>query len=182
MLIIIEGVDGSGKSTLAKKLEKDLGYKVLPVIPLKPGHELVWDFFINSDDIYISDRSFITDLVYRSFDNKGRNFKPENINRWLMSKKLLIIHCDTDTSFEDSIKRGEDNITKKEHHHNIKEMYKYYLLHVNEYLETVVIKYDWKTDKYKELLKLVKDFPQSLYPSLLSESEFDRFFKGIWRQ
>lgn len=164
MLIIIEGVDGSGKSILAKKLEKQTGYKLLPVIPIKHNHEVVWEFYINdNENIYITDRSFITDVVYRSFDDKGRNFDPTNITKWLMSGKITIVHCETETSYEDSMIRGEDNITDREHHEKIKQMYHYYLKHVEEYLNSTVIKYDWRKDKLKGLIQKLKTFPNGYY-------------------
>lgn len=120
MLIILEGADGSGKTTLLKKFLDD---GIICKRCLR--HEDVdWNklCYLAKDTDIVIDRSFITDLVYRLV--QGGN--PESIALKTMIPiidKSIIVLCETSNMFEESMKRGEDNIIDKDTAQKIKDMY-----------------------------------------------------------
>lgn len=158
-IIILEGGDGSGKTTLAKQLVDagaeyvkfdrniDNMYREYSNLLLKSLHDYV-----------VLDRSFITDIVYRLHDDK----KPDNMNLQQMlyiiqSKSVVIIHCETDTSYEDSMRRGEDNITDKQDADAIKILYNVIIKMFEKYTKVPVFKYNWQKQKPIEVIKFINN-------------------------
>lgn len=159
MIIILEGGDGSGKTTLAKQLV-DAG---ADYIKLNRNIENMYKEYSNmlieyTNDFVVLDRSFITDLVYRLNDDK----QPDNMNLQQMlyviqSRNVIIIHCETDTSFEDSMKRGEDNITNKQDADAIKILYRVIIKMFEKYTNVPVFKYNWQKQKPIEVIKFINN-------------------------
>ena len=160
MLIFIEGVDGSGKSTLCKKLT-DMGAKQA-IIPR--GSERQFDSYmdIEYEDMYaegdiIFDRCFITDLVYRLQDG-GPADKMDLLEMCtiLQFGNCKIIHCVSSTAFEDSIVRGEDNITDKNKSAEIAYLYDKIITMFEKYLNVPVMRYNWKYNNIDDVINFIK--------------------------
>lgn len=154
MLVIVEGVDGSGKTTLVNQL-KEQGYKVVPAIPRdEPNQFDKWSEYVDSDEICIVDRSFITDMVYRAIDRQ----KPCNITlraaAWLLKRSKLIL-CESNTAYEDAMRRGEDNITDFATSCMIKFTYVTLFRIFQMYGQTEIMSYDWKKQTLNEVIQFI---------------------------
>lgn len=161
MLILVEGVDGSGKSTLCKKLEEH-GYSV---------YRDERDFDKNRLNIvmnlwsspmkYVCDRSFMTDIVYRSL--LGGQHGPVSFQQAIKfldqdyrEDSCKIIYCKSSTSFEDSMKRGEDNIVTKDMSDAISQRYEFFIDICNEWLKTPVMIYNWRENTIQQVIKFIE--------------------------
>lgn len=164
MLVILEGGDGSGKTTLCKTLV-DCGAGKSDVYR---NDNKAYDKYISyhiTKDIIVCDRSFITDLVYRLNDDKEREHMDlYEISDILTMRPIVIVHCETDTSFEDGMKRGEDNITDKLLADKIKDTYRIVMKMISKFTDAFVIKYDWHIDNINEIIRFINS--KSYYKKL----------------
>ena len=156
MIVIVEGVDGSGKSTLCKKLV-DLGYDQSIIT----GGPTEYKRYKNLADNYkrsvvIMDRSFITDMVYRSLDlNERRGMDLyEMVN--ILKTDVKIIHCKSETSYEDSMLRGEDNITSRQRSDIIKNTYDIIISMLKVFTKVEVMNYNWRTNNIGKVIEFIK--------------------------
>ena len=158
MLIIVEGVDGSGKTTLIKELanrleELNINYSIdtEALINTKPNTEnrvssgvLVFNmlYMINANAVYICDRSPISDIIYRTFDDYNVVINLSLLfELWQDHKSnMIMIHCDTAKSLELLTKRGDNNKIAFEKHKEIKYLYSQIMPLFNS------LKYDFTTD------------------------------------
>lgn len=157
MLIILEGGDGAGKSTLCRQLQ-ELGAIKVDVKRYSKNHFHQWCEIKNKlgHELVVSDRSFISDIVYRLQDELPAD--DMNLSQICITLKynVKIILCETDTSFEDGIKRGEDNITNKEQAENIKYLYNVITTMFNKFLSVPVLKYNWKKQNIDDVMNFIK--------------------------
>ena len=155
MLIILEGADGSGKTTLRQKFS-ELGYMTKACIP----HETIeWEVIrstSNQIDVVL-DRSVISDMVYRTVlrDEERWDISLREAVR-LFSENTIVIHCKTNSQYEDSMQRGEDNITDKAIARKIDAFYDDFLHFLTVFTDIKLIKYNWQKDSFDELLKAIK--------------------------
>lgn len=156
MLIILEGGDGSGKTTLHKKLIK-AGAKSISI--LRHDNLAMYKYMEclhQPERYFVMDRSFITDLVYRINDGEKRDvMNLMDMATILRHINLIIIHCETDTSFEDGMKRGEDNITDKTEAETIKSIYRLVMKMLTIFADTKVLHYDWHLDDDNEVIRFI---------------------------
>lgn len=153
MLVLLEGADGSGKTTLCKQL-KEFGFNVEVAVDRTDTNLYEqWLKLINKGDAII-DRSFITELVYRTVD--GKETGDLNLEQMCyLLKYCKIILCDTDSAFEDSIKRGENNIVDKETATKIKDTYKLILTMLSKFTKAEVFTYNWKKQKFRDVINFI---------------------------
>lgn len=158
MIVILEGGDGAGKSTLCNQLQ-ELGAIKVDVKRNTKNHFEQWSKIkqFYKDKLIVSDRSFITDLVYRLQDE----LNPDDMNLIQMCITLRydvkIILCETDTSFEDGMIRGEDNITDRSQAENIKKLYNIITTMFSKFLNVPVYKYNWKKQNIDDVIKFIKE-------------------------
>lgn len=162
MLIILEGADGSGKTTLANKLND-----LYPVMRIDRDNERVYKLFhllqlgIDFEHLdFVIDRSFITDIVYRSVFNDEEVNGNKSISLSEMAEvlnKSVIIYCKTNTSYADSQKRGEDNITNAKTHKKICDCYDKVMTFIKTRSDAKVITYDWRKMSFEKLVEELKD-------------------------
>lgn len=121
MLVIFEGADGSGKSCLIKKmLELNSSY-VQVESPSRTSPTLVQDWErikeLSKTQTVLVDRSCLTELVYRSvLKDHSLNMSIAEILNSIDTPNTVIVYCESNTSFEDSMTRGEDYITDSDVH------------------------------------------------------------------
>ena len=156
MLIILEGVDGSGKSTLCKELQSKGAVRMEVKRWGQNPFGKYWEIKNNlKDTLVVFDRSFISDLVYRLEDGGT----PDDMNLSQMCvilKGSKIVLCDTDSAFEDSIERGEDNIIDKQRSNRLKELYELVTTMFNKFLQVPVYRYDWKKQNVDDVINFIK--------------------------
>lgn len=157
MLIIVEGGDGSGKSTLVQKL-KTFNFKIEKPAALNNRHQFEYYERLALQSIYneenvILDRSFISELVYRVYDKKKPKLKLSEM--FALLKYCKIILCETGTQFQDSLKRGEDNITNEEDSIQIKMLYRHYISLMEQFENVPVLRYNWQKDKMIKVISFI---------------------------
>lgn len=151
MLVVIEGGDGSGKTILTSQLSK-LGYKC-GKLSYNESTDEKW-LELAKEPLFITDRSFITDVVYRLRDGK----EPQTtINGQIdvINKGLMIVLCDTPTSFVDGINRGEDNIVSEKDANLIKQIYRIVCSYYNMMFNIPLYVYNWKTDNINSIVNFI---------------------------
>lgn len=157
MIVILEGGDGSGKTTLCRQLQELGAYKV-DIKRYTKNAFYLWSELKSKhgNTLIVTDRSFISDLVYRLQDD----VTPDNMNLLQMCITLRsgvkVILCETDTSFEDSMARGEDNITNKEQAEHIKKIYNLVTTMFEKFLDVPVYKYNWKTQSIDDVIDFIR--------------------------
>lgn len=160
MLILLEGVDGSGKTTLCNQLKEKGFVCEAPIDRLERFSYAKWMELAKRRDVTIVDRSFITELVYRTMDGKERG---------TMSLKKMcnvlpfckIVLCETDTAFEDSILRGEDNITSKRISKQIQNVYQIITAMLSKFTSVKTFTYDWKHQTVNDVIKFIFEEDQA---------------------
>lgn len=156
MIVILEGVDGSGKTTLAKQLVEH-GYEQ---IKIEDGN-YEFNNWLDAKMEYkykiaITDRNFISDLVYRIYDGKER--RGMNLRQMCntLSDGVIIVHLESDTEYYDSMRRGEDNILTLDANTRIKFIYKDIMRMLEIFVGVPIIKYNWRTDDVATIINFIE--------------------------
>lgn len=158
MFIIIEGVDGSGKTTLCKQLRK-IGAKEINIGQYSENqltqYLTVANESIISNSLVICDRSFISDIVYRLADDRERSAL-DLVEMCCILRLSKIILCETDSAFEDSIVRGEFNITSEKKSKELAYLYNIITTMFKKFLDVPIMKYNWQKQHINDVLKFIK--------------------------
>lgn len=154
MIVLIEGADGSGKSTLCNQLRLE-GYVPINIEQDATQRGQYW-LAAYDTHIYVSDRSYITDMVYRIFDGKPRNGMSLQDMLFSLERYTKIILCESGTEYDDSMARGEDNITKKADSDKIKQIYNIITSMFKTFADVPVMKYNWRTDDLDDVIKFIE--------------------------
>lgn len=154
MIVLIEGVDGSGKTTLCNQLRFE-GY--IPInIPQDEAQYVEYVIHANDSLVYISDRSFLSDLVYRLEDGKERTGMDLYSMSEIFNRNVKVIFCHSPTAYLDSMKRGEDNITSKPRSDAINHLYNIVYRMLKTFTNVPVMDYNWKSDKLSDVIKFIE--------------------------
>lgn len=158
MIILIEGADGSGKSTLLNRLS-EIGFKTMTApIPNRNMYEkwnkLVYNSIYYGEN-YIFDRSFISEIIYRVIDGRNSYISLGQVCELLKFSKIIL--CETATQFEDSIARGETNITTIENAELIRNKYRDFVKMVNKLEKVPYIVYNWKVDSISKAIHFINN-------------------------
>lgn len=155
MLVLLEGVDGSGKTTLANELHKK-NFKVVKSLDGQlPNQYELYKTIADSDEIVIFDRSFLSEVVYRMHDKKKPNITLKQVVSLLDNCK--IIHCNTTTSYKDSMTRGEDNIIDEVVHNKIRKLYENLCILLTLFSNTKIFHYNYRIHKLNDVIKFIEE-------------------------
>ena len=177
MIIYLEGPDGSGKSTLVDSIVdvlegSNIQYMrnarlLVPTHPTSPDRLNEKQLFANlkkmatSDTVYILDRCFISDCVYRVFDN----YKPvTTLHKCIdflttYNNRVYTIYCRTENAEEYMLKRGDDNPIAIQKHKEITRVYDLVMSLVSSSIKYNYFKYDFtKKRSINELLGAISYF------------------------
>lgn len=151
MIVFVEGVDGSGKTTLIEQLVARGAKRVDPVPRNDPHPYASWCklFAKCRDEVYICDRGYITDAVYRLCDGNKPMLGMGQILSLLSDSKF--VYCAIKDSFKQSMQRGEDNITDIRTHNELKQIYKYVMRAIHMFTNTDILVYNWHTNSLQEV-------------------------------
>ncbi len=157
MLILVEGADGSGKSYLVNQLYEK-GFAIQKVqwqqdFDFAEAAEKCWSGDIN----LVEDRSPITDIVYRIFDGRkpDRTENIDDIFYWIKQYGIKIIYCKTNTAYTDSMRRGEENISKFEDHCEISKIYDVVIGLIKRDFPKVILEYDHNKQNIDDALRFI---------------------------
>ena len=157
MLILVEGADGSGKSYLVNQLYEK-GFAIQKVkchqnFNFKNAANNCYYYYIN----LVEDRSPITDIVYRIFDEQkpDRTENIDDILEWIRYYNVKIIYCKTKSSYTDSIRRGEENITSFQNHCEISKIYDVVMGIIKRDYPSAVLEYDHSKQNVNDVLKFI---------------------------
>ena len=157
MLILVEGADGSGKSYLVNQLYEK-GFAIQKV-QLKQNFDFrcAANHCLYADINLVEDRSPITDIVYRIFDEQkpDRTENIDDILEWIKRFNVKIIYCKTKSSYTDSIRRGEENITSFQDHCEISKIYDIIMAIIKRDYPSAVLEYDHSKQNVNDVLKFI---------------------------
>lgn len=154
MIILVEGTDGSGKTTLCNRLRFE-GYVPLNVVQDDEQY-LKYKEYASEELIYVCDRSFLSDLVYRLEDGKERQGMDLEHMLNILNSGVKIIFCHSDTSYIDSMRRGETNITSKCRNDAINHLYNLIYRMLKIFTDVPVMDYNWKSDELSSVIKFIE--------------------------
>lgn len=158
MLIFVEGPDGSGKTTLCKELIDSGAADILIKVPrgTKNQNEF-YDWIRHCKHKILFDRCFISDLVYRLWDNcKPDSMSLDDMFLVLRHSDSRIIFCKTDTAFDDAQKRGETFITNRKNHDIISSNYDVIQKLLRKFTNIPVMVYDRKYSDVSDVIKFIE--------------------------
>lgn len=154
MLIILEGPDGSGKSTLAKQFE-DAGYTKI-YQPRGTAFSFEKMLLLSNSTDVVFDRWGVTTWVYRLLDNEPLDridFSMREMH--MVFNNSIIVYCTNKDAFENSIARGETNVTTKEKAIKLRQLYDFVIGTIRLYEMADVIEYDFAKNTFKELTEKI---------------------------
>ena len=158
MLIFIEGPDGSGKTTLCKELVECGAADVLINISRGTKNQRdIYDLLRHSSHKIVFDRCFISDLVYRLWDNcKTDDMTLDDMLYTLNKSNSRVIFCQTDSAFDDAQKRGESFITNRKNHDIISSNYDVIQNLLRKFTTVPVMVYDRKYSDVSDVIKFIE--------------------------
>lgn len=157
MLILVEGADGSGKSYLVNQLYEK-GFAIQKVqLHQNFDFRCAANHCCYADINLVEDRSPITDIVYRIFDEQkpDRTENIDSILEWVRRFGVKIIYCKTKSSYTDSIRRGEENITSFQDHCEISKIYDIVMAIIKRDYPSKVFEYDHSKQNINDVLKFI---------------------------
>lgn len=155
MLVVLEGADGSGKTTLMQQL-LEKGFTCKKTLRGENYERLMrlYNDAISDNNIIVIDRSFISDIVYRCNDDLPREGLSANEAIQILNRNCRIVYCKTDSQYNDSILRGEDNITSYSKSEQISKTYDLFMTFIKKYTNAKVFEYNW----HNQIVDDVVDF------------------------
>lgn len=158
MLIFVEGPDGSGKTTLCKELIDNKAADILVKVPRGTKNQNdFYDRIRHCKNKILFDRCFISDLVYRLWDNgKPDGMSLDDMFFVLSKSDSRIIFCKTDSAFDDAQKRGETFITNRKNHDIISSNYDVIQNMLRKFTDIPVMVYDRKYSDVSDVIKFIE--------------------------
>lgn len=168
MLVILEGADGSGKTTLMQQL-LEKGFTCKKVLRHENDERIMrlYNDSISDNNIIVIDRSFISDIVYRCNDDLARESLDACEAIQVLNSGCKIVYCKTDSQYDDSIRRGEKEITSYSKSEQISKTYDLFMTFIKKYTNTKVFEYDWHNQIVDDIIDFIlegcKDAIRQLY-------------------
>ena len=158
MILMVEGNEGTGKTTLINSLiRRSSSCLVKTGRRFKDLYNL-YDMMSKSNSLYLLDRGFITDLVYRGLDREKGDLTLYQIGKLCgdNQSRIKIVFCYHDNSFKNSIERGEDNITVEQVHNLINAEYRKYENLIKCFTNIETMNYNYEYQSVDDVIKFMK--------------------------
>lgn len=158
MLLIVEGNEGTGKTTLINQLMDKIPFVYVKYPKEVKDTYLMLNNFARSNQLFVLDRSFISDLVYRRLDHKKGQMTLFQIGRLCDENehRIKIIFCSNKNAFENAMKRGENNITVDSVHKLLDNEFYSIKNIINCFTEIETLDYDYEYDSVDDVLDFLK--------------------------
>ena len=158
MIVLIEGNEGTGKTTLIDNLFNEIKFVRAKYIKGMNVMDL-FKFMANDENLYIIDRSFISDMVYRAIDGHKSVNTLFDICYFMdiYAPYTKVIFCNNDNAFENAIRRGEKNITTRAAHKDVENGFKFVRSLINNFTRVETFDYDYDYDSIDDVIKFIKE-------------------------
>lgn len=158
MVILIEGNEGTGKTTLINELLKKMNACSIKISRRFSNLCELYEELTESPQLYIFDRGFITDLVYRCLDGETGDLPLSYIGRLCRerSRNIKIVFCNNEKAFENAIKRGEDNVTIKSEHERIELGFAYFEQMMKSFTNIETFDYNYEYQSVDDVIEFIK--------------------------
>lgn len=148
--IIVEGADQQGKSTLCKFLAAQLGWKVVHFAKPDENFDFVKGYML--DDNTISDRNFVSELVYSRVNDKKSRAQRELLANLFRTSDTLLIMVDRRSEFVFDAKRHEDYTEEQISKARMYYAYEYDMIRMHK------VTFNPNRDSEVELLKYINEW------------------------
>ena len=155
MLIIVEGNEGSGKTTLINQLTEKIPF-VYVKYPKEVKNTYQMLNFFTKNGLYILDRSFISDIVYRRLDHEKGQMSLCDIGNICTSCNIKIIFCHNKNAFGNAMKRGETNITVDSVHKLLDDEFSSVEEMLKNFTDVEIFDYDYEYQDVNDVIKFIK--------------------------
>ena len=161
MLVFVEGPDGTGKTTLINNICSAKNVKhIFGIHKDAPRQYLLWKCLIEtcveSDEIFIVDRCFISDWAYRVAVKDGKpymSFSEMCTLLQLDTKNVVYVFCNNDNAYINAVERGEDYICDECVHDRLTGCYDFIADTLKNYCGCKVLRFDFAKDNIYSLYK-----------------------------
>lgn len=157
MILIVEGNEGVGKTTLINQLAEKI-----PFVCVKYPKEIkntfqMLNFFIKDDQLYVLDRSFISDIVYRRLDHKRGQMTLYQIGQLCSSPcGIKIIFCRNKNAFKNAMQRGETNITVDSVHKILENEFFSIEETLKNFTDIEIFDYDYEYQNVDDVIEFIR--------------------------
>lgn len=159
MLVIVEGNEGAGKTTLINELAKTIPFVYVKYPKEIKNTSTMLENFAGMPYMFVLDRSFISDIVYRRLDHKTGQMTLFDIGCLckVHENNIKIIFCHNKDAFKNAMKRGETNITVESIHkildnefYTIEEMLK-------NFTDIEIFDYDYEYQDVNDVIEFLQE-------------------------
>ena len=157
MLLLIEGNEGVGKTTLINQLAERIHFVTVKYPKeVKKTFQMLYNF-IKDEILYVLDRGFISDLVYRSLDHKRGQTTLYQIGQLCSSPSgIKIIFCNNKNAFENAMKRGETNITVEPLHKIIDNRFFFVEEMIKNFTDIETFDYNYEYQSIDDVIEFIR--------------------------
>lgn len=157
MLLIIEGNEGTGKTTLINKLAEEIPFVSVKYPKTIKNTFQMLNNFIKDDILYVLDRSFISDMVYRRLDHKRGQMTLYQIGQLCSSPSgIKIVFCENKNAFENAMKRGETNITVDAVHKIVNDTFYVFRSLIENFTDIETMVYDYEYMSVNDVIEFIR--------------------------
>lgn len=158
MLVLIEGNEGVGKTILIEQLSSRLRF-ITAKYPA--GHfaqlERTLESFVYSDDLFVLDRGFVSDMVYRIRDKKRGQTSLAFIANLCESGLVKIVFCDNPGGYKNAMERGETNVVLKKDHDDITATFNKIKQLLTSFTNIQIMSYDYSVQNVDDVVNFIKE-------------------------
>lgn len=163
MLVLIEGNEGTGKTTLIKQLSKHFTF-ITVKYPKGKFDNLYQTLcqFAEADDVFVLDRGFVSDLVYRIRDKCSCQISLYQIAELCDYYKIKIVFCHNENGYKDAMRRGEDNVTLEKDYDDITLIFEKMQTMLELFTRAQTMSYNFRYDDVEEVVNFIKEVPNGV--------------------
>lgn len=157
MIILIEGNEGVGKTTLINELLEKITITTLKSSKNFKGLYTLYRDLAKSPQLFVLDRGFLTDIVYRIWDNKQGQLSLYQIGILCSeSSNIKIVMCHNFNGFENAVKRGENVVRCQKDYDRIDQIYEDAVRVIRNFTDIEVYDYNYEYQTVDDVIDFIK--------------------------